>query len=175
MLVRLLPVLAALALLAPAAALGALPSPSSQRIVLGRSIGGAALGDSFASAKRAWHSHASCTKQKRIRACVYDGGLRSGVATIQAFDRKVSELDLTAGFTATGSRVLHGPLSKFKTSRGIGIGSSRRALVRAYPKLRRATSHLYTRHGPGKVITSIELARGRVVAITIADGRHQGP
>jgi hypothetical protein len=175
MLARLTALATVAALLAPAAALGALPSPSSHRIVLGKSIGGATLGRSFASARRAWGHGADCTKQRRIRACVYDGGTTAGIATIQAFDNKVSELDLSAGITSTGARVTKGKIARFKTSRGIGIGSRRAALVRAYPKLRKATSHLYTRHGPGKVVTSFELDRGRVVAITIADGRHQGP
>jgi len=173
---RIIPACVALAALClPAAAAAAkLPSFPSNSIVIKKSIGGVALGQSAKKAKSAWGSGKGCTSSKGFDACTYDGGA-SGNAQWTAIDGKV--VDMHVNVASDGGRPnFKSPLAALKTSKGIGLGSTYKAVKQAYPGGLTDDQHTYwgLQAGRMKPFTTFIFSNGRVIQINTGDGKHQG-
>jgi len=173
---------AALALLLLAASAHAgLPRPKrGHEIDVPRSIAGVELGMSIAGADREWGRTGDCGRapgRRGIRACAYVGrNPRAGSATIEAARRRdVSSVAVEAGLHR-GAYVFKGRLLRFETDEGIGLGSRRADVRRAFPKaLRTANRTGFIVEGPGRSYMTFQtLDRKRVTGIALVDGDHQG-
>ena len=132
----------ALALALASAAPAALPSPSSDAIVVGHSIGGVAIGQTLARARAAWGPGASCRIVSGSGTCEYEGSSTSA-AVEPAYGGfvvrhgRVVEVHIDSAFVPdTQTYETSGALTGLRTSAGIGIGASIAAVRRAYPKAR---------------------------------------
>lgn len=129
---------AAVAAAAPATGNAAGPPrfPSTV-IVPGVSVGGVSIGQSFATARRRWGGRPSCvtnTFDHSIECGYVDSrDARTGYTYLKGTgDGKVYAIQLIVG--APGGRHLYvGPLTRLKTAKRIGFGSSLGAFRRAYP------------------------------------------
>jgi hypothetical protein len=172
-----------LVLALPAAAHAALPKPSSTLIVPGKSIGGVALGANAKSVQKAWGKTREC-----VEACIYEGG-KNGDETPTSAEvllekpagggtHKVWRISLDAGIERVGTelqRDLDTPLVEFKTSKGIGIGSSIGEVQRAYPaakKLAQPGIATFTLEGKGQIETVFVAVGTKVTSILLSS--HPG-
>ena len=151
----------AAALAGPAGA--TLPTPKLRRIVPGRSIAGVRIGQSAGDALAAWGPGETCINR-------VDGNcdwitLKQGVASITLRTGRVRrEVSITAG-SGDGGYAFGGTLPELRTSRGIGLGSTRAQVVRAYPAVRLSgAALLVVSH---RRVTSFTIADRRVVVIAI--------
>jgi hypothetical protein len=160
------------ALPAAAASAAALPTFASKQIVVGKSIGGVAIGQAGTDAANAWGGMASaaqCGRDDCIwtdnankvqngstgRAIFYFGATGVTIATIEAPDKSFST-----------------PLSKLKTAKGIHLGSKVKALKQAYKKKLKKVdggSGYGIRYEikKGKVTTQFFLRASKVSTITL--------
>jgi hypothetical protein len=160
---------AALALAAavafPAAAEAKLPSPSSKKIVPGRSIGGVKIGMTAEAAVKAWGKGGSCDETIGS-SCTWKGTMKQGSARFSlAADGTVAEIRLDVGQKADYAPLYKGPITSFKTSKKIGIGSTLKKVVKAYPKAKPDGGGVTLRSGKRR--TLFESSLGRVASITI--------
>lgn len=115
----------------PAVALARLPSPKTTLIVPGTSIAGVKIGMSQTQVFHAW-GRTSCT----LGLCTWLGPrnqLRAERATVSFVKGKVIQVDINAATSGTNEKFTPGQLSKWKTGKNIGLGSTRAAVKRAYP------------------------------------------
>lgn len=178
----------ALALILPATAGAGLPKAKTTLIVPGKSIGGVALGANAKSVEMAWGKpKAKCEFQ-----CLYEGPRKGGgsaaTASVGLEEKskgrppKVWIINLNAG-----SKLVHKelkpdfdtPIANFKTSKGIGIGSSLGELKHAYHGLKKYPipgeekgSGFYELKGGGQKATTFAVAESRVQTITVE--AHKG-
>jgi hypothetical protein len=159
-----------LALAIPAAGGAPLPKPTTTLIVPGKSIGGVALGANAKSVHKAWGKTKEC-----VEACIYEGGKNGdeSPATAAALLEEpasggaftVGRIFIEAGEKRVGNEIepdLDTPLVEFKTSKGIGLGSSIGEVQRAYPSAKKQGS-------PG--VTTITLkGKGEIETMFIAKG-----
>jgi hypothetical protein len=135
--VVLLALAAALAL--PALAAAKLPKPKSTVIKPGTSIAGVKLDMTKAQAFAAWGS-TSCLLPT---LCEWHGPGKPGqqeVASISLVNGKIVQITIKAALVGTATQKLKlGPLAKWKTSKGIALGSKRAAVGKAYPGAKRNT------------------------------------
>ncbi|HET7444135.1 MAG TPA: hypothetical protein VFJ57_05695 [Solirubrobacterales bacterium] len=138
--------IAVLALLVPAAALGAgsLPKPSDTTVVVPTSIAGVKLGMSEAKARAAWGgaNRGECTTSKETgsRRCEYGSFEGAGGYGFIGFEAgKVQSVVVYGGKGAGGEYVSSAaaPLMKIQTASGIGIGAAYSKLKSAYPKCKK--------------------------------------
>ena len=128
--------LAAMPLLLPAVAAADLPQTSSTRIVPGESIAGVRTTDTFAKATARWGG--SEGEDCFTGRCDFDGTAEEGRAVIAGTERRLSvslELGFLDGQALGGGASkpnLASPLAKYKTSKGIHLGSTVTQLRRAY-------------------------------------------
>ncbi|MDX6665773.1 MAG: hypothetical protein QOG68_1979 [Solirubrobacteraceae bacterium] len=145
----------------------ALPKLKTKTIVVGKSIGGVVLGASFKDAKKAWGKGGKCVNEFGSTNCTYetkkpaDGqGQYSGTP-----GKKVTEIVITAGLNPVGNGpVFNTPLAKLKTSKGIHIGSTAKAVAKAYPKAKfrlipMSQGYEYYIKGPGKAATEFQMSK----------------
>jgi hypothetical protein len=147
--------LIALAACAPVAD-AKLPPKGGKLIVPGRSIGGVKIGMKAEDAVKKWGKGGSCDEVIGV-SCRYDGTAKQGSARFDLRDGKVSGIVLECGQKASGECVYKGPITKWKTKKKIGIGSSLRRVLKAYPKA--------TPDGGG-----VELATGKRVTFFSSSG-----
>jgi hypothetical protein len=139
----------------PSAASAVLPTIHNTLIVPGGSIGGITVGASLQEVNATWGGNCVSSVE-----CVWDGK-RQGCAQI-AMTNPQTQLDiehLGAGRVKTIvldylTHVGHNPtyktpLARFRTAKGIGIGSSINSLLKAYPHAKRV--HYPEMQGPGRV------------------------
>ena len=176
---------AILALALPATAGAALPKPSTTLIVPGKSIGGVALGATASKVKKAWGNTKDCEFQ-----CVYEGGKNGDETAANAGvlleepasgsgPGKVWRVFLTVGLKKVGDELkpdLNTPLSEFKTSKGIGIGSTVGEVKTAYPAAKKYSSTGFTEFtlkGKGEIETQFVFSNStKVTSVVVAS--HPG-
>ncbi len=158
------------ALAAPLSANAALPKTTNKLIVPNRSIGGVTLGARPSQVTRAWGPNSEC-----VSTCVYQARAKSGesgaVASALLEQRrkgtpyKVWNVFISVGEKTVGTRAVPNfktPLTKFKTRKGIGLGSNVRALKRAYHGLKRENAtagySFYELNGPGEIETGFTVS-----------------
>jgi hypothetical protein len=163
---------ALLALALPATAAAKLPSFPSKSIVIKQSIGGISLGQSLKRAKSTWGTTKECTFDKGFGSCNFDGGA-SGNAQWTAVDGKVVSVQIGAGLDGISPN-FKGSVASVKTSKGIGIGATAKAVKQAYPTGKGSKDYWSIGGEPRKAFTTFIFNKGRVSLITTGDGKHQG-
>jgi hypothetical protein len=172
--------IAALAVALPLSAQAALPKPASQLIVPNKSIGGVALGASASRVQQAWGANPDCEY-----SCVYTnptkpaGGAAFAIALLEAKGQgarpKVWSVAIGAGQKTVGNHTVPDfktPLKKWKTSKGIHLGSTKAELKRAYHGVKREPEPggyaAYELKGPREVMTLFTVApSGKVTRIEV--------
>jgi hypothetical protein len=161
---RLLGLALLLSLTSAAVALAALPSPKNRLIVPGKSAGGVKLGGTFAAATQAWGSGGKCTKTARYRVCSYTtSNSGDGSASFSSKPKgKINAIQLLVGY-AGGHLNFNTSLAKFKTKKGIKLGSTDSAVRSAYPKAKQhaipmASNYELWVKGPGKHVTRFQMS-----------------
>jgi hypothetical protein len=136
----------------PALADAKLPKPKTTIIKPGVSIAGVKLDMTKAQAFAAWGS----TTCLLPTLCEWHGPGKAGqqeVASISLVNGKVVQITIKAALVGTVTQKLKlGPLSKWKTSKGIALGSKRSAVAKAYPGAVRNT---------GEAVNGYDLSKGK--------------
>jgi hypothetical protein len=159
--------LATLAVLAPAAD-ARLPPSGGKAIVVGSSIGGVKLGMDAAAAVKKWGKGGTCDAAIGL-TCRWDGSMKQGSVRFEVTDGKVSTIVIEAGQRPTTYEpVYSGPITKWKTPKGIGIGSPLRRVAKKYPKAKPNGGGLELRSG--KRTTFFGSSGGRAESISIVAG-----
>jgi hypothetical protein len=157
--------LALLGLAVPAAE-AKLPAKGGKSIVPGKSIGGVKLGMDAAAAVKKWGKGGTCDAVVST-SCRWDGTMRQGSLRFDVTNGKVSTIVITAGQKPqTYEPVYKGPITKWKTSKKVGIGTALRTVAKKYPKAFPDGGGLQLRSG--KIATYFESSLGGVASITIA-------
>lgn len=115
----------------PGAAVARLPSPKTTLIAPGTAIAGVKIGMSQTQVFHQWGS-TSCIPG----LCTWQGPgnpSHSERATVSFFKGKVIQVAINAATRGNNLRFTPGHLSKRKTGKNIGLGSTRAAVKRAYP------------------------------------------
>ena len=124
------------ALCVPALADAKLPNPRTTVIKPGRSIAGVKLDMTRAQTFAVWGS----TRCLAPTVCEWHGPGKAGqqeVASISLVNGKVSQITIKAAVVGTATQSIRlGALARWKTSKGIGLGSKRSAVPKAYPTAR---------------------------------------
>jgi hypothetical protein len=162
----------ALALVLPASAQAALPKTGDTLIVPAKSLGGVALGGSPAAVVKAWGKTSSCSYQ-----CLYEGKNSGELGSVllesdaNGQNYKVWSVFIAVSQTIVGSTTkpnFNTPLTKFKTAKGIGLGSSLKELRQAYRAVKKVTTTYYELGGPKESSTTFLLsAAGRIESIAV--------
>jgi hypothetical protein len=160
---------AAALLLVPAGAGAKLPSPTTKRIVPGRSIGGVKLGMEAKTAVEKWGPGGTCAEAIG-NSCSWQGTPRQGAAVFIVEDGRVASVHIEVGSKPNDLPAYSGPITKWKTAKRIGIGSRLRSVTKAYPKARPDPSGVVLRSGGRR--TLFESSLGRVASITIDRGEE---
>jgi hypothetical protein len=116
----------------PAGAAARLPKPRNAVIVPGASIAGVKLDMSQSQVFSKWGS-----TQCPSGTCTWQGPGTPGQnerATVSFVHGKAVQITINAAFTGLNQKFKPGTLSKWKTSRGISLGSLKNAVRRAYPQ-----------------------------------------
>jgi len=148
-------------LLAAAAAAANYPSTKPALIVPFRSIGGVKVGESMATARKAWGKPSSCVPTE---SCSYVG--RNGQAGFSIQSSRVDALYIEINLNNFKHLSWKTPLTAFRTAKGIGLGSTLAQAKKAYPHLRFALG-TYQLNGPKHSTMSIEFENGRAAEIEI--------
>ena len=118
----------------PSVAVAQLPHPKTTLIVPGVSIAGVKLDMSSDQVFTLW-GDASCEIPE---VCTWVGPGSAGHAeraVVSFFSGRVIQIDIYAA-TGTNRRFVPGQLSKWRTSKNIGLGSTKPSVKRAYPAAR---------------------------------------
>jgi hypothetical protein len=140
---------AIVALAITAVAGAALPKPKTTLIVPGKSLAGVPLGATAAKVQKEWGHSKECEFQ-----CTYEGG-KNGDETAAHADvllqqpasgkgpAKAWQILISVGAKTVGDESkpdFNTPLTAYKTSKGIGLGSTIGEVQRAYPSAKKTTS-----------------------------------
>jgi hypothetical protein len=155
----------ALGLLLVPAAGAKLPEPSVTTIVTGKSVAGVKLGMTLAAAKRKWGAGSKCGAAAAGPGSTYctwstTSSPQSPKLTLVAIGGKVRAITVDGG---TGGAAI----KAFKTSKGIGIGSTKSALQAAYPALGSSLGPDNPSLGSGATITSFYTKGGRIKSLQV--------
>jgi hypothetical protein len=170
-----------LALALPAAAQAGLPKTGNTLIVPAKSLGGVTLGASSKSVVKAWGKTSECVYQ-----CTYEGKNSGEIGSALLESKTTTSTPKVWNVFIAVSQTLVGktekpnfstPLTRFKTSKGIGLSSKLSELKAAYHGLKKTTSlaggiSAYELKGPKESFTSFTLNHGRITEIQVAS--HPG-
>ena len=176
---------------APGSAMARLPDPPNKVILTGRSIAGVALGAHWKKARATWGKRgADCRKgwnrELLGNDCVYSGkGRQPAYAFFGTGRRKVriSSVGYGVGRDRRGRPKFDTPLRRWRTRRGIHLGSSAKDVQRAHPGAKRDPSESdaevvrFTVQGKGQRRTTFTTMRARagtrlrVIAIDMVDNK----
>ena len=166
--------LTVVSMLLAGSAQAATPKLKNTLIVPNKSVGALKLGMSPTAAKAAWGAGdclASGLCQFGTRPTTSAGYASYSVTTLTAGTPKsVLLIQLEAGPFGKPKRNYSTPLARFKTSKGIGLGSTKAALLRAYPHMISEQANSYIIRQSETVVTIFGLEAGRVDLIAI--GAH---
>jgi len=145
-----------------------LPSFKTTKVEIGKSLAGVKIGASRASALKAWGNKCKTVKNKVQNQCVYrakgDSQERKGSGVIFFSGAgKVTAVSVTTPSVNS----FRAPFTKLKTSKRVGIGSTRDELRAAYPESRTANQGLYVEIYTGSTMTQFTVGEGRTKAIFI--------
>jgi hypothetical protein len=102
-------------------------------------------------------------------SCRWDGSMKQGGLRFDLTNGKVSTIVITAGQKpSTYEPVYRGPITKWKTSKGVRIGTDLRKVGQKYPKAQPDGGGLVLQSGKRK--TYFSSSGGRAATITIASG-----
>jgi hypothetical protein len=164
--------LATLLLTAGAQAATTTPKLANRLIVPNKSVGSLKLGQSRSAALAAWGKGTTCG----AGGCVFgkEPTPASGraqyslAATIEGASPTVATIVLEAG--PFGKKLnFKTPLASLKTSKGIGLGSTKAQLLRAYPHMTSAGANFYVIPFSPTDETIFGLLGGRVNMIAIGE------
>lgn len=148
--VALVAVTGAVCLVVPGAASAKLPTPRNTAIVPGASIAGVKLDMTQAQVFSKWGS-TNCSSG----VCTWEGPGKPGHnerATVSLVHGKVVQIDINASFIGLNEKFKPGILSRWKTSKGISLGSFKSAVPRAYPQVK---------PNNGEAVQGFDLFQGR--------------
>jgi hypothetical protein len=164
-----------LALALPTAAQAGLPKAADTLIVPAKSIGGVALGSTPTGVVKAWGKSKECKYQ-----CLYEGKNSGELGSVllesnaSGTNYKAWSVFISVSETIVGATTkpnFDTPLTSFKTSKGIGLGSSQRELTQAYHALKKLSVgsgvFSYSLKGPKESFTSFTVDQGRITSIAI--------
>jgi len=172
---------AAIATLA-APAIAALPAPKNPEIKVPQSLGGVEVGMTVKSADKAWGGDgADCHFVDNSSYCQYrqTGVAENGDAYIGSdLEGNVSLAVINSGLNKEGTGyVTKGPLKRFETKEGLGLGDKASKIKKLYPKAKKLDHNRgYYVEGKGKSLMSFLAtrnrsgARPRIFNISISDG-----
>lgn len=162
---------------APAAARP--PATGIPFLVPNDEIGGARLGGRIVKAKQGWGAGGDCTEG----GCQYRDARRPelGYGSFSYEDGPRGNVTVVAiGLGFRGDRpVFVSPLTKFRSPKLISLGSSKRAVAKAYPAARPARAH-YSQgsylvlRGRKNYTTLFEFYDSRLIRVTMMDDRPRG-
>lgn len=160
---RLLPLLVLVAAVTPATASADLPTFKTTKVDPGKSLAGVKIGASKASALKAWGKKCRTARNQCVYEAKGDTIQSKGAGVIFFTAGKVSAVS----FKAPTKNPFRAPYTKLKTSKGVGIGSTRDQLRAAYPDARTANQGLYVEVYTGSMMTQFTVGEGRTTNIFI--------
>lgn len=122
----------------PAVASAKLPTPRNATIVPGKSIAGVKLDMTMSQVFSKW----GATKCP-LDTCDWEGAGTPGQnerATVSFVHNKAVQIVIHGAFVGNNLKFKSGILSRWKTSKGIALGSPKRAVAHAYPAAKPNTS-----------------------------------
>jgi hypothetical protein len=167
----------AIAILAiPLNAQASLPRTTNTLIVPNRSIGGVVLGAHRSQVIRAWGPNSECVTDCIYQAAVSRPGVGAAVASAllekkrEGAPYRVWTVFIAVGLNTVGNKSIPNfktPLTKFKTAKGIGLGSKLSALKKAYHGLKRYGSpggySFYQLKGKGESETGFTISPSKKI------------
>lgn len=144
-----------------------LPKAKSKTIVVNKSIGGVKIGTKLKTVKKKWGKSNGCGA-KYTFGCDWRGSLLQGSAGLIHLDGKVRSLNIKLGVDGSKQVVFSSPLMKYKTNKGIGLGSTEAEVRAAYPAAVNTAADALTYGTPGKLRTQFAMFAGRVYEISIS-------
>lgn len=155
-----------------------LPNPVDPTIVAPTSLGGVSIGQASADAEAAWGNTVGCDGQivSPGRTCNYGNVRKTGFAAILSYDGAVIGAGIGAPSKSFGKPSFKGPLMKFRTAEGIGLGSKFKKVVRAYPDAKvKGRGVIITEGDSRMVFFSGDAPKGHVTQVTLIEARPSTP
>lgn len=163
----------------------ALPKPKTTLIVPGKSLAGVPLGGTATKVQKEWGPSKECEFQ-----CTYEGGkngdetaAHAGVLLQQPASgkgpAKVWQIYINVGSKTVGNEAkpdFNTPLTAYKTSKGIGLGSTIGEVQRAYPSAKKIASPgvtVFEVKGEKEIVTIFD-CNGATKVTAIAVESHRG-
>jgi hypothetical protein len=145
-----------------------LPKSKSKAIVINRSIGAVKIGAKYKTVQQKWGKNKSCAGAFTF-TCYYSGSITQGSADVIQLGQRIKSVHIGLGADMAGNPVFTSPLMKYKTNKGIGLGSTETELKAAYPLAYKTAADALAYGTPGQVRTYFALsADRRIFEITIA-------